>query len=198
MSFQKIKSSTSRRFDISTAALHIIAMLFMLMDHLWATLLPAQEWLTCVGRIAFPIFAFMSVEGYFHKVLIANAGFCSDLRDTVRSDVWWNMVLSGPPECDLDVYPWSFRNPYNGNSAKEKENTCFCTDSHTGYDCRRFTRNTDNGGLLWNRSTDCFYFLLFPRTQMVVSAWSNCCSLLGKCGIAWRINVSGPFVRHGV
>ena len=66
MSFQKIKSSTSRCFDISTAALHIIAMLFMLMDHLWATLLPAQEWLTCVGRIAFPIFAFMSVEGYFH------------------------------------------------------------------------------------------------------------------------------------
>ena len=66
MSFQKIKSSTSRCFDISTAALHIIAMLFMLMDHLWATLFPAQEWLTCVGRIAFPIFAFMSVEGYFH------------------------------------------------------------------------------------------------------------------------------------
>ena len=66
MSFQKIKSSTSQCFDISTAALHIIAMLLMLMDHLWATLLPAQEWLTCVGRIAFPIFAFMSVEGYFH------------------------------------------------------------------------------------------------------------------------------------
>ena len=41
--------------DISTAALHIIAMLFMLMDHLWATLLPAQDWLTCVGRVAFPI-----------------------------------------------------------------------------------------------------------------------------------------------
>ena len=66
MSFQKIKSSTSRSFDISTAALHIIAMLFMLMDHLWATLLPAQEWLTCAGRVAFPIFAFMAVEGYFH------------------------------------------------------------------------------------------------------------------------------------
>ena len=41
-------------------------MLFMLMDHLWATLLPAQDWLTCVGRVAFPIFAFMAVEGYFH------------------------------------------------------------------------------------------------------------------------------------
>ncbi len=66
MSFQKVKSSTSRCFDISTAALHIIAMLFMLMDHLWATLLPAREWLTCAGRVAFPIFAFMAVEGYFH------------------------------------------------------------------------------------------------------------------------------------
>ena len=55
-----------RSLNISTAALHIIAMLFMLMDHLWATLLPAQDWLTCVGRVAFPIFAFMAVEGYFH------------------------------------------------------------------------------------------------------------------------------------
>lgn len=52
--------------NLSAATLHILAMAFMLMDHLWATLLPAQEWLTCVGRIAFPIFAFMAVEGYFH------------------------------------------------------------------------------------------------------------------------------------
>lgn len=58
--------NTSKHFDLSSAALHIIAMTLMLMDHLWATLLPAQEWLTCLGRIAFPIFAFMAVEGYFH------------------------------------------------------------------------------------------------------------------------------------
>lgn len=61
-----VSSAKSRCHDISTAALHIIAMLFMLMDHLWATLFPAQDWLTCVGRVAFPIFAFMAVEGYFH------------------------------------------------------------------------------------------------------------------------------------
>lgn len=56
----------NKRLSLSSAALHIIAMTIMLMDHLWATLLPGQNWLTCVGRIAFPIFAFMTVEGYFH------------------------------------------------------------------------------------------------------------------------------------
>ena len=51
-----------KQFDLSAAALHILAMALMLCDHLWATLLPAQEWMTAVGRIAFPIFAFMAVE----------------------------------------------------------------------------------------------------------------------------------------
>lgn len=63
---RKIKLFKDGRFDISAATLHIIAMSLMLMDHLWATLLPAQDWLTCAGRAAFPIFAFMTVEGYFY------------------------------------------------------------------------------------------------------------------------------------
>ena len=66
MTTQSTNVTGSEKMDLSAAALHILAMTFMLMDHLWATLLPAQEWLTCVGRIAFPIFAFMAVEGYFH------------------------------------------------------------------------------------------------------------------------------------
>ena len=66
MTTQSTNVTGSGKMDLSAAALHILAMAFMLMDHLWATLLPAQEWLTCVGRIAFPIFAFMAVEGYFH------------------------------------------------------------------------------------------------------------------------------------
>ena len=66
MSTNNLSTPASGRFSLSAATLHILAMVLMLMDHLWATLLPAQDWLTCAGRLAFPIFAFMAVEGYFH------------------------------------------------------------------------------------------------------------------------------------
>jgi hypothetical protein len=59
-------TTEQKTFDLSSGALHLLAMALMLCDHLWATVLPQQGWLTCVGRIAFPIFAFMAVEGYFH------------------------------------------------------------------------------------------------------------------------------------
>jgi len=59
-------NSTTRSGGISSFALHVLAMALMLCDHLWATIFPYLDWLTCLGRIAFPIFAFMAVEGYFH------------------------------------------------------------------------------------------------------------------------------------
>lgn len=50
----------------TSASLHLIAMALMLCDHLWGTIVPGNDWLTCLGRISFPIFAFLIVEGYFH------------------------------------------------------------------------------------------------------------------------------------
>ena len=53
-------------FEITSAGLHMLAMAFMLSDHMWATFGMRWDWMTCIGRIAFPIFAFMAVEGYFY------------------------------------------------------------------------------------------------------------------------------------
>lgn len=55
-----------KKFELTYVSLHIIGMVLMTLDHLWATLFPYLEILTCVGRIAFPIFAFLTVEGYTH------------------------------------------------------------------------------------------------------------------------------------
>ena len=58
---------TLKRYKILNALdLKLLAMALMFCDHLWATLLPSQQWLTNLGRLAFPIFAFQIAEGYFH------------------------------------------------------------------------------------------------------------------------------------
>lgn len=50
--------------DVSSFGLHLLAMALMLCDHIWATLPNMPLWMTGVGRIAFPIFAFLIAEGH--------------------------------------------------------------------------------------------------------------------------------------
>lgn len=51
---------------LNAVHLKIFAMACMLLDHMWATVIPGAGWMTCVGRLAFPIFAFQIAEGYAH------------------------------------------------------------------------------------------------------------------------------------
>lgn len=61
-----VNEAKERKWGITSAVLHIIAMALMLCDHAWGTILGEYVILNDIGRIAYPIFAFMLVEGFFH------------------------------------------------------------------------------------------------------------------------------------
>ena len=84
---------TDRRFFTATQ-LKFVALFTMLLDHLYATMLHDQLWMTYWGSIAFPLFAFEIVQGYMHT---------HDLRRYARrllvlaviSEIPFDMVAGG-------------------------------------------------------------------------------------------------------
>ena len=83
---------------MSTFALKILAIITMLIDHAGVLLIPQNTpqyvVFRAVGRIAFPIFAFLIVEGYFHtrdisKYMKRLAVFA------IISEIPYNLLLSG-------------------------------------------------------------------------------------------------------
>ena len=79
---------------MSSFALHILAMLLMLCDHLQLTLLPDLPILRCVGRLAFPLFAFMAVEGYLHTRSLKKY-LLRLLMLAVISEIPFDLLVSG-------------------------------------------------------------------------------------------------------
>ena len=51
---------------LTSNMLRVIAIVLMLSDHIWATYMSFGNWMTYVGRMAFPIFAFQIAEGFVH------------------------------------------------------------------------------------------------------------------------------------
>lgn len=56
----------SRLKCLSASTLKLLAMALMLLDHMWGSGVANCWWMTAVGRLAFPIFAFQIAEGYAH------------------------------------------------------------------------------------------------------------------------------------
>lgn len=116
---KKDKSEKKWLFDISSATLHILAMIFMLLDHTWATVL-SYNWMACVGRIAFPIFAFLIVEGFTHTRNLKRY-MLRMLIFAVISEIPFNLMYGGQP-----IYPvhqnvlWTFLLAMSGLWLMEK------------------------------------------------------------------------------
>ena len=55
-----------KTMPLNAVHLRYLALALMLLDHLWATIIPGNNWMTYLGRLAFPIFAFQAAEGYVH------------------------------------------------------------------------------------------------------------------------------------
>ena len=78
---------TKTKGCLDSLTLKLLAMALMLCDHLWATVLPGVMWLTAVGRIAFPIFAFQVAEG-FQMCIRDSLTSYKYIRSNARISMW--------------------------------------------------------------------------------------------------------------
>lgn len=86
----------NKKRPLNATTLRILAMVLMLMDHMWATIIPGNDWMTYLGRLAFPIFAFQAAEGYHHTHDFSR--YCRRLLVFgLISEIPFNLMIIGSP-----------------------------------------------------------------------------------------------------
>jgi hypothetical protein len=89
-------SMTKSNFGLTATQLRILALFLMLLDHMWATVIPGNNWMTYLGRIAFPIFAFQAAQGYLHTHDFK--GYCKRLGlFALLSEIPFNLMIFSSP-----------------------------------------------------------------------------------------------------
>ena len=79
---------------LTAAHLRLLALGLMLIDHTGRVLFPGQVWMIALGRLAFPIFAFQTAEGYHHTHNFRR--YCLRLAlFALVSEIPFNLMISG-------------------------------------------------------------------------------------------------------
>ncbi len=134
----------------------------MFCDHLWATLLPQYEFLTWIGRISFPIFAFMITEGlyqtkdvkkYVKRLFIFS--FISEIPFNLMYDgsviylfhqnVLWTFLMALLLLMGIDIFNsyWTYR-PYKKSDIKIQD-VYLCTAYYLNHPAWICDRNNHHG-----------------------------------------------------
>lgn len=87
---------SAKKYGLDASVLRWFALLCMLLDHLWRRIVPGSVWMTYLGRLAFPIFAFQVAEGYIHT-----HNFCRYSKRllflAVISEIPFDLMMSKKP-----------------------------------------------------------------------------------------------------
>ena len=82
---------------VDAMTLRLLALGLMLMDHMWATVISGNMWMTYAGRLAFPIFAFQVTEGFFYT---------SDRRKYMKRLLLFGLIAEVPFDYMMSSSPF--------------------------------------------------------------------------------------------